>query len=241
VAVKALDVPIDLGTGPPVVLFHGYAMRPATYGDLARALSTQCRVMVPDLFEVPGRWTYEGTLEAVVRTLDLLELDRVSMVAHSFGGGIQLGMASRHPDRVVELVFSDTLGVSREWRLADESMRHPMRLLRLATPLAAGSFVHSWITHPRQLVDAAWWAFTSARQRAADVVAEHGLRAHVLWANRDSVLSRHDGRAFARELGASFTVASGPDRRPLDHDWMFQQPELFVRHLEDLKLEALNP
>ena len=36
-----------------------------------------------------------------------------------------------------------------------------------------------------------------------------------------------DGMKFADELGASFTVAFSPDRRPVDHDWMFEQPGLF--------------
>ena len=30
-----------------------------------------------------------------------------------------------------------------------------------------------------------------------------------------------------------------PDGRPIDHDWMFQEPELFFSHLEELKLNAL--
>ena len=66
-----------------------------------------------------------------------------------------------------------------------------------------------------------------------------GLVSHVLWANRDSILSRPDGERFAGELGGSFTVAEAPDGRPIDHDWMFQEPDLFVSHLEGLKLEAL--
>jgi pimeloyl-ACP methyl ester carboxylesterase len=238
---ETLEVPIDVGEGAPLVLFHGYAMRPSTYGALAGILASRCRVVVPDLFALRGRWSYERTLQALTATLDAMGLDRVSMLAHSFGGGIQLGLASTRPERVVELVFSDTLGVSREWGLADESLRHPLRLLRLATPVATTTFVRSWVTHPRQLADAGWWGFTSGRDHAADAVAEAGLPAHVLWANRDSVLSRRDGEAFAGALGASFTVATGPGRRPVDHDWMFQQPTLFVRHLDRLGLEALTP
>lgn len=63
----------------------------------------------------------------------------------------------------------------------------------------------------------------------------------MLWANRDSVLSRSDGRTFARRMKASFTVASAPGRGPIDHDWMFQDPDLFFAHLVALKLVALEP
>jgi len=238
--VKELAVPIHAGDGPPVVLLHGFAMRPATYGGLVRLLAERCRVYVPDLFAVRGRWSFSTVLDAFIATVDDLGLDRFSLIGHSFGGGIELAFASRCPDRVVELVFSDSLAASREWGLALEVLHHPVRLLRLATPKAATAFARTCIDHPRQLVDAAWWGFTSGRECDSEEVARAGLPAHVLWANRDSILSRADGIRFAEELHATFTVASGPGQRVFDHDWMFQQPTDFFDHLLELKLEALS-
>jgi pimeloyl-ACP methyl ester carboxylesterase len=196
-------------------------------------------VVVPDLFGFRGPWRYPNVLDGFTATLDGLGLDQVTLIGHSFGGGIELGFASSFPARVVELVFSDTLAVSREWGLADEAMRHPFGLFRLATPIAASAFVRQWTRYPRQLIGAAWWGFTSDRDGEGEECAKAGLPAHVLWANRDSILERSDGERFARELNASFTVASAPDDRPIDRDWMFQEPELFFSHLEDLKLNAL--
>src|SRR5580692_10529415 len=131
-------------------------MRPETYRPLADLLAPQCRVIIPDLFAVRGPWRYPLVLDAFTATLDRLGLETMTLIGHSFGGGIELGFASRFPSRVVELVFSDTLAVSRQWGLADEALRHPLRLLRLATPSAAAAFARSWVTHPRQLVDAGW-------------------------------------------------------------------------------------
>lgn len=235
-----LEVPLDVGDGTPLVLLHGFAMRPATYGRLVGLLGERCRVVVPDLFAVRGRWRYEEVVDAFTATIDDLGLDQVSLLGHSFGGGIELGFASRFPDRVIELVFSDTLAASREWGLSTEAMRHPTRLLRLATPVAAAAFVRSWIDHPRQLIEAAWWGFTSGRECDAKSVARAGVPAYVLWANRDSLLSRSDGYRFAQELDATFTIASGPGRRPIDHDWMFQQPDIFLNHLNGLGLKAFS-
>lgn len=130
--------------------------------------------------------------------------------------------------------------MSRDFGLAEEALRHPGRLFRLATPKAASAFALNWIVHPRQLFDAAMWAFTSDRDTDAADVARAGIPAHVLWANRDSVLSRSDGQRFARELGASFTVASATDGRAIDHDWMFQEPQLFFDHLSALGLTAVG-
>ena len=235
-----LEVPIDDGQGAPLVLLHGFAMRPATYGRLVELLAPRCRVVVPDLFAVRGQWSYAEMLDRFTATLDHLGLDRVSLLGHSFGGGIELGFAARLPHRVVELVFSDTLAASREWRLADEALRHLDRFVRLATPMATSAFLRNWITHPRQLVDAAWWGFTSGRESDSLAVATAAIPSHVLWANRDSILARSDGERFAKELDASFTVASAPDRRAMDHDWMFQEPDVFFDHLLDLGLEVLS-
>lgn len=224
-----------------MIVLHGYAMRPDTYRPLADLLAPRCRVIIPDLFAIRGRWRYRQVLDAFTATVDRLGLERVSLMGHSFGGGIELGFAARYPDRVVELVFSDTLAVSRQLGLADEVLRHPLGLFDLATPNAAAAFARSWIEHPRQLVAAGWWGFRSDRDDDSEASARAGIAAHVLWANRDSILSRDDGERFAAELNASFTVASAPDGRPIDHDWMFQDPDLFVAHLEELKLHALAP
>jgi pimeloyl-ACP methyl ester carboxylesterase len=215
-------------------------MRPATYGGLVELLSRRCRVVVPDLFDVSGQWRYTKVLDALTASLDDLGLDRVSLLGHSFGGAIGLGFTSCFPDRVVEVVFSDSLAASREWQLAAEVLHHPVRLLRLATPMAATAFGRTCVDHPRQIVDAAWWGFTSGRETDAAVVARARIPAHVLWANRDSILSRSDGERFARDLDASFAVASAADGRAMDHDWMFQQPDVFFDHLDDLGLKVLT-
>ena len=239
---RELKVPIDTGNGAPLVILHGFAMRPATYAGLVDRLADRCRVVVPDLFAVPGWWGYPAVLDAFTSALDHLGLDRVSLLGHSFGGGIELGFASRFPDRMVELVFSDTLAASREWQLADEAIRHPSHLLRLATPDATSAFIRSWVGHPFQLIGAGWWGFTSSRGNDSAAVARAGIPSYVLWANRDSILSRSDGETFAKELDAkSFTVASTPDGRAIDHDWMFEQPDVFFDHLERLGLHALSP
>jgi pimeloyl-ACP methyl ester carboxylesterase len=238
--VTKLRVPIDVGDGPPILLLHGFAMRPETYRGLVDQLSPWCRMIVPDLFDVPERWTFEGVLDGVTALLDERGIDRVSLLAHSFGGGILLGFASRSPQRAVELIFSDTLADSREWGLAAEALRHPARLLWLATPRATKAFFTNTLVHPRQLIDGGLWAFRSNREAEIRDVAGAHIPAHVLWANRDSILSRPDGQSFARDVGASFTLADPGPGRVVDHDWMFEQPALFVEHLEKLGLEALS-
>jgi pimeloyl-ACP methyl ester carboxylesterase len=231
----------SVGDGPALVLLHGFAMQPETYLPLARLLADRVRVVIPAIFALPERWSFDHALECLELTIDDQGIDRTSLLGHSFGGGLELAYAARHPDRVVECVFSDTLADRREFRLAEEALRNPPRLLGMASLPAAEAFFKSFITHPVQLVRAAWWGFTSDRSDDIEKIVAEGMPCHVLWAERDSILLRSDGQDFARDLHATFTVADAPaGYGHIDHDWMFDDPELFATHLEELGLRVLS-
>ena len=136
-APSPLSVGIDLGDGRPLVLIPGYGMQPDVYLGTTRLLAERCRVVLIDIYAIRGPWRDEEVARSLSATLDRLELQRASFLVHSFGGGIELRFAVQHPERVVELIFSDTLAVSCEWALADEAMSHPLRLLGMTTPRAA--------------------------------------------------------------------------------------------------------
>lgn len=228
---------LTVGSGPPLVLLHGFAMRPETYLPLAELLAAQVQVVIPAIFELPGAWRYDRALASLAMTLDDLDLGPASLLGHSFGGGLELGYAAARPDVVVECVFADTLGVADRFHLAGEALRHPLGLRHMATPPAIDAFARSAAHQGRQLVDAAWWGFISDRNADIERVTAAGIPCHVLWASRDSLLPRTDGEEFARRLHASFDVAAAPE---VDHDWMFDDPELFMAHLESLHLRALD-
>ena len=111
----------------------------------------------------------------------------------------------------------------------------------MASLPAAEAFFKSFLTHPMQLVRAAWWGFTSDRSDDIETIVAKGIPCHVLWASRDSILLRSDGQDFARDLHATFTVANAtPEYGHVDHDWMFDDPDLFAAHLEELGLQVLS-
>jgi pimeloyl-ACP methyl ester carboxylesterase len=228
---------ICVGQGPPLVLLHGYAMQPRTYLPLARLLADRVQVLIPAIFDLPVRWSFGHALACLEATLDEYGLDRFSLLGHSFGGGLELGLAASHPERVVECVFGDTLGVRERFGLAQEALHNPLGILAMASRPAAEAFAQSVVTHPMQLAEAGLWGFASDRGPDIERVVQAGIPCHVLWANHDTLLARSDGMEFARRLHASFTVASGPR---VDHDWMFDDPELFAAHLAGLGLVAFS-
>jgi pimeloyl-ACP methyl ester carboxylesterase len=238
---RALDY-VSVGEGPTFVVLHGYAMQPAIYLPMAQLLADRARVVIPAILELPERWTFDHAIDCLELTLQELEIDEMTLLGHSFGGSLELGLAARCPDQTLECVFSDTICVAKQLQLAREALSHPLGDFRLATRAAVSSFVRSWVTHPVQLASAALWAFSEDRDREIEFCARATFPRHVLWAERDTILARRDGREFARRIDASFTVAQRPpDYGPIDHDWMFDDPELFVTYLERLGLSALSP
>lgn len=212
-------------------------MQPETYLPLARLLADRAQVLIPAIFELPGTWTYGRALAALDATLEEYGVERMSLLGHSFGGGLELGLAASHPELAADCAFGDTLGVKERFGLAEEALRKPWGVVAMASRPAITAFLHSTLSHPVQLVEAGLWGFISDREPDIHRIVEAAIPCHVLWANRDSLLARSDGREFARQLHATFTVAAGKN---IDHDWMFDDPELFASHLDRLGLWALG-
>jgi pimeloyl-ACP methyl ester carboxylesterase len=103
------------GDGPDVLLIHGVT------GDLSiwflcRAmgvLGRGFRVTAYDLrghgySDVPARgYTSVDQAADTIAIMDALEIDRATLVGHSFGGVIALHAAALHPDRIEAAVLSD--------------------------------------------------------------------------------------------------------------------------------------
>jgi len=102
----------EIGKGPAVILVHGYPLDGAMWSGVARALSTQFRVLKPDLpgrgnTEAPAPDSIEGYadfLETIVGSLE----GPVGLAGFSFGGYILLAFARRRPEKVRALALVDT-------------------------------------------------------------------------------------------------------------------------------------
>jgi haloalkane dehalogenase len=121
--------PRDAG---PILMVHGNPTWSFLYRRLIRAFSNEHRCIAPDhigcgLSDKPEDWRYDlvghvGNLETLALTLDL---QRITLVVHDWGGPIGLGFARRHPDRVARLVITNT---------AAFPAKAPLRLLVCRAP-----------------------------------------------------------------------------------------------------------
>jgi len=116
--------------GAPVVFVHGFPesslMWEPVMAELARAGR---RALAPDLFGLgesgpDAPTTFEANLEAFSRFIDGLELDRVALVVHDWGGFVGLAWACDHPAHVDALVISDTgFFADGKWHDMGKAMR----------------------------------------------------------------------------------------------------------------------
>jgi pimeloyl-ACP methyl ester carboxylesterase len=117
------------GTGPAVVLLHGFGDTGDMWAPLAAQLMARHTVVVPDLrgfglSSYPEKG-YEKRVQAgdVARVLDALDIARTDVVAHDIGNMVAYAFAAEYPGRVTRLVLMDApLPGIGHW---DEIIRSP--------------------------------------------------------------------------------------------------------------------
>lgn len=110
----------ELGSGPPVVLVHGFPQNWYAWRDIASLLAADHRVIMPDLrgfgsSDAPrrgyGTRTRVDDLETI---LDRLEVSEALVCGHEWGAWTALWLALRSPARVTGVV---ALNVQHPWPL----------------------------------------------------------------------------------------------------------------------------
>ncbi|GEL97081.1 alpha/beta fold hydrolase [Cellulomonas terrae] len=96
----------EAGSGPPVLLLHGFPQHWWEWRKVVPGLADGHRVLCPDLRGAgwtaapAGGYTREQLLADVVALLDALDLDRVDLVTHDYGAILGFALCLEHPDCV---------------------------------------------------------------------------------------------------------------------------------------------
>lgn len=123
----------EAGSGPPLVLLHGWPQHWWCWRLLIPELAERYRVIAPDLrgfgwSDAPPDAYAKATFAAdVIALLDIEGLDRVRLVGHDWGGYTGFLLALEHPERIERLVALD---ITPPWPFAPS-------LSSLALPLLA--------------------------------------------------------------------------------------------------------
>jgi cis-3-alkyl-4-acyloxetan-2-one decarboxylase len=110
---------IDQGRGDAVVMVHGNPTWSFFFRRLIAALAPAYRTIAPDhigcgLSDKPDDGQYDFHLKSRVADftalMDHLELERVTLMVHDWGGMIALAWAVANPERVARLIITNTAG-----------------------------------------------------------------------------------------------------------------------------------
>ncbi|QIS11861.1 alpha/beta fold hydrolase [Nocardia arthritidis] len=125
--------------GRPVLLLHGWPQHHYAYRDLLADPPDGMRVIAPDLpgygwsGPAPHRWAKDDVASDVLALLDVLELPRVLLVGHDWGGYIGYRMVLRAAERFEGYL---ALNISHPWVPKSTALRHLWRFA-LYQPLVA--------------------------------------------------------------------------------------------------------
>jgi pimeloyl-ACP methyl ester carboxylesterase len=162
------------GTGPAVVLLHGYGETGDMWVPLAVALARDHFVIVPDLrglglsSKPAGGFDKKTQADDLLGVMDALQATQADVVAHDIGNMVAFQFAARYPQRVRRVVLIDAPvpGVG-PW---DEILKNPLLWhFRFGGPdmerLVAG--------RERIYLDRFWNEFSAAPGRFSEAAREH--------------------------------------------------------------------
>jgi len=101
------------GSGPAVVLLHGYGETGDMWAPLAVELARDHTVIVPDLrglglsSKPPGGFDKKTQADDVLGVMKALNVAQADVVAHDIGNMVAFQFAARYPERVRRLVLID--------------------------------------------------------------------------------------------------------------------------------------
>ena len=105
------------GEGSPVVLLHGWGCSSELMGNLAGALQTSHRVLVPDFpghgksGRPPEPWGVPEYAECLKELLMQADFTPCAVVAHSFGCRVAAWAAGEWPELFTKMVFTGAAGI----------------------------------------------------------------------------------------------------------------------------------
>jgi pimeloyl-ACP methyl ester carboxylesterase len=104
----------EAGTGPAIVMIHGFGAAIDWWDEIAPALAADHRVIRIDLIGHGGTaalasgYTIPRQAELVAAVLDKLGVDRVTVIGHSMGGEVATALAERSPARIAAMILIDS-------------------------------------------------------------------------------------------------------------------------------------
>jgi len=245
--------------GLPVVFLHGWALGSRSYRrSIDRLVALGCQVFAPALPgfggtpDLPNRhFSFAGYADWVDAFLEAVGVDgNVLLMGHSFGGGVAIKTAHRHPERARTLVLINSVGGSTwesgsrlraiserplwDWGLHFPSDVWPLRQATKVVPVILEDMLPNLVRNPVALWRVGQLARRADLTRELEELKDRQLPVVVLWGARDGVVPRSAFDAMCTALGSEGEVIEG------SHSWLLADPDQFgefmTNHVEVAKL-----
>ncbi|HZJ06338.1 MAG TPA: alpha/beta fold hydrolase [Nocardioidaceae bacterium] len=187
---------VKTGSGPALLLLHGLGCDHTTWQPVIAALSRRYTVIAPDLLghglsdKPRADYSVGGYANGMRDLLTVLGIDKVTVVGHSFGGGVAMQFAYQFPERTERMILVAPGGLGPEVSLALRAITLPgfAQLMYVATAPGvrhlAGAVMRglaaSGLPHTRDLDEVAV-IYTSFRDKRTRTAIRHVVRAVVDW------------------------------------------------------------
>ncbi|MGK2881145.1 MAG: alpha/beta fold hydrolase [Mycobacterium sp.] len=136
------------GSGPALLLIHGIGDNSTTWHSVHNALARRFTVIAPDLLghgrsdKPRADYSVAAYANGMRDLLGYLDIERVTVVGHSLGGGVAMQFSYQFPQLVERLILVGTGGVTKDVNVALRIASLPMggeglALLRLPLVLPA--------------------------------------------------------------------------------------------------------
>ncbi|MCU1401607.1 MAG: Soluble epoxide hydrolase [Acidimicrobiales bacterium] len=151
IVLDGVDVHVaDIGSGPPLVLLHGWPQHWFCWRHVVPLIAGEHRLIIPDLrghgwSSAPqSGYEKEQLVTDLLGTLDQLGIERFGMVGHDWGGWVGFLAALRTPERITGLLALGIVYPFQHFSMARllQAWRGAYQLV-LATPLLAEALLCS--------------------------------------------------------------------------------------------------
>jgi pimeloyl-ACP methyl ester carboxylesterase len=215
---------VKTGQGPALLLLHGLGCDHTSWASVIDSLARRYTVIAPDLLGHGGSdkpradYSVGGYANGMRDLLTVLGIDKVTVVGHSFGGGVAMQFAYQFPERTERMVLIAPGGLGPEVNPAIRAVTTPgfhqvMAALALPGVRHAGkvglrALSRTPFKHARDLDEVAeiYESFKDPRARHA---IRHVVKAVVDW--RGQIVTMAD-RAYLTEAMPMCVVWGRDDR-----------------------------
>ena len=204
---------VKAGSGPALLLLHGLGCDHTTWLSVIASLSRHYTVIAPDLLghgesaKPRADYSVGGYANGMRDLLTVLGIDKVTVVGHSFGGGVAMQFAYQFPERTERMILISPGGLGPEVSLLIRAVTLPgfsqaigvatLPGIRHAATFGLNALAASGIPPARDLDEVAR-IFDSLKDKHARAALRHVVRAVVDW--RGQIVTMADRAYLTQEM-----------------------------------------